>query len=760
MDIINNCNDIDNIVGSPISACRLCNQSCLSPIYEFTPQLITSFFPHPEEFSSFSPTPISIVLCSHCSLLQLYHNFSPSALYQNGSYGYRSGISNTMVSHLQSYQQDVLNHLFEPLTESDIIIDIGCNDGTTLKFYPSYTTRIGIDPTIKQFNSYYQNTNIYKFDTYFDTNIIQNPEFTNALQGKKVKIISSICMFYDLPNPLQFAKDIYSVLDEDGIWTCEQSYLLTMMKRNSIDTICHEHLEYYGLRQIKEIADLSGFSIIDVQLNDSNGGSFRIYFAKTISGRYGEAVKSMEEKVLQMLNDEIDYGLHRPETYELFVKRCFIETEKTVKFINSTNVCGNTTYIYGASTKGNCLLQFANITKELVPFAVERNPLKYGCMTSTGSFIISEDEMRTKPPNYLLVLPYHFKEEIIMRESAYLEGGGILLFPLPTFSVYTHPNVQKVLITGSNGHIADYVIERFLQHNNDKNNKTKYALFGCSKTNTNNKTNKIPTFPTIISTIDEIKPDIIIHLAGISSSIVCHENPIDSLETNGLLTAKICDYLHSNVDLHHIRFINASSSEIYKGHGTYTVKEGDTNYKHLHPYSIAKIMGHSMVDFYREKHGRAFSNAIIFTTESVKKSGNFLLHRIATFIRNYKNNVESNIKVGNLDSFRNILHTSDVANALFLISTNNRYDNYVVANTNTVLISDIVKRMFAMSGISINCNNKSEWIDEKTGSIIVYIMDKNYDDITTNIHGEVTRLYELGWKPTLTIDDIIREKIE
>jgi NDP-4-keto-2,6-dideoxyhexose 3-C-methyltransferase len=336
-------------------------------------------------------------------------------------YGYRSGISNTMRAHLKTYQEEILRKVVD-LKAGDVILDIGSNDATMLRYYDADYKRIGVDPTGKQFQQYYGNVELVP--TYFT-----KANFQEVYGETRCKVVSSISMFYDLPDPVQFAADIYDILDADGIWTCEQSYLLTMLQTNSIDTICHEHLEYYAIKQIKDIADRTGFKIIDISFNDCNGGSSRVYFAKKLSTKYTEMTIS------KILEDEA--SLTTLTIYNDFVSRVNQQVNSLKEFIMNARREGKETWIYGASTKGNCLLQYANLGEDLIQYAVERNPQKIGKMTATGIPIISEETMRSAPPAYLLVLPWHFRKEITEREQTFLREGGVLIFPFPVFDVVT-----------------------------------------------------------------------------------------------------------------------------------------------------------------------------------------------------------------------------------------------------------------------------------------------------------------------------------
>jgi GDP-mannose 4,6-dehydratase len=557
-------------------------------------------------------------------------------------------------------------------------------------------------------------------------------------------------MFYDLPDPVQFAKDIYNILDDDGIWTCEQSYIITMLRRNSIDTICHEHLEYYSLTAVKHIAELANFKIIDIKFNECNGGSFRIYFAKRFSSVFSEDT----ELISKILEDEANYGIKNAELYTNFIKNCDKEILKLNKFINTVNSSNQKMYIYGASTKGNCLLQYANIDENKIKYAVERNPSKIGKMTSTGVGIISEETMRLNPPEYLLVLPWHFRDEIIKREFDYLEKGGQLIFPFPHFEIYSKK--QKVLVTGCDGMIAKYVLDEY---------KYEYNLFGFAhETKSTNLNNNVTKFYFDIKNVDElevnlniIKPDTIVHLAGVSSSIEAFKNPISTIELNGLTITNICEIIHKNQ--WSTKLFNASSSEIYKGHITYDVKEDDHNMFHCHPYSIAKIMGHSMVEFYRNTYNLPFSNGILFTVESKYKIGNFLMRKIVDHSKIWKQTFEP-ITLGSLESYRTILHASDAAKAIKLILEQPVGDTYVVCGNERIQVLDLVLKIYALNGINIVV--KDNVLYSASNNKIVAIIEnvnKGIDMVSTDIRGTASKLHHLGWSPIFSIDDILKEII-
>jgi len=716
-----------------INNCRICDDTNLIDVIKLGKQSITSRFPKYGDFST-PKTDITLCICKNCGLLQLRETTNSNELYEH-EYGYCSGTTNTMRKHLKEYNEEIVNKIH--LNENDVVMDIGSNDSTMLQYYSKILKRIGVDPTGKQFKKYYGDIDL--IENYFT-----KENFINLYGNIKCKVISSISMFYDLPQPVQFAKDVYDCLDEDGIWTCEQSYVVSMLNTKSFDTICHEHLEYYALHQIKEIADRSNFKIIDVKFNNCNGGSFRIYFAKKSSNKYTEC----NELLNDILYNEKNLNINDPKTYIDFIKNCDIEINKLKYLINIINKNNKKLYLYGASTKGNCLLQYANIDNNMIKYAVERNLKKIGKMTSTGIEIISEETMRLNPPDYLLVLPWHFKDEIIERENIFLKNGGQLIFPLPYLDIVSLK--PKTLITGCNGHIASYLYEEIYLSN---------SLYGIGKTIINDNKNilvfDIDINDDLLENILSItKPEAIIHLAGISSSIKAFHNPYETLKTNGLVISKICDIIHKNK--WNTALINTSSSEMYKDHINYIVKEDDTNYKHLHPYSIAKIMGHSIINFYRNTYNLPFSNAILFTTESYRKNKDFLLNKVANHAKNWKI-YKQPLYLGNLDSYRNIIHAKDVVSALITI-LKNEADTYLVCNTENAKIIDIVLEIYKLVGIELIRNNNILYdIIENLPVIIIGENLKEIDKYIVNINATPEKLLNLKWHPSHSIKDIIKD---
>ncbi|RJS84113.1 methyltransferase domain-containing protein [Methanophagales archaeon] len=411
-----------------IKKCRICGNHDLIPIINLGVQALSGRFPSEDEPDP-PKAPLELVKCNNtkksdaCGLLQLKHSVSPEELYLH-SYGYRSGINQTMKLHLSDIVQRVQEIV--NLSKGDVVLDIGSNDATLLKCYEiPGLHKIGIDPAGEQFLEYYTEE-IELVSDYFNAS-----NYFSVSSDKQAKVITSIAMFYDLESPMDFVADIKKILHPEGIWILEQSYMPTMLKMNSFDTICHEHLEYYSLKQMDWMLKKHDLRIFDVEFNDINGGSFRVYVCHNKS-----IFKSNQKKIDQVVSKEENLKLDSEQPYKEFRERVFRIKDELHNFLTTEKAKGKSIYIYGASTKGNVLLQFCNIDHTLITAAADRNPKKWGRRTPiTNIPIISEEEARKAKPDYFLVLPWHFRQEFIERESDFLASGGKFIFPLPKLEI-------------------------------------------------------------------------------------------------------------------------------------------------------------------------------------------------------------------------------------------------------------------------------------------------------------------------------------
>jgi len=405
-----------------IEKCRICGNPHLEEVLDLGEQMLTGVFPRKKDLQITSG-PLHLVKCvgsaEACGLLQLQHSFDLAQMYGE-NYGYRSGLNASMVTHLKGKVEKILKQV--QLRPGDLIIDIGSNDSTTLQAYSaSGLILVGIDPSGIKFRNYYP-AHVQLIADFFSAALVKQ-----RFGSQKAKIITSFSMFYDLENPLDFMRQVYAVLEDDGIWVFEQSYMPQMLKNNSYDTVCHEHLEFYALRQIEWMARRVGFKITEVEFNAVNGGSFSVVVRKSKSG------PDVLPSVQRILNEEQEEGLETLAPYQAFAKRVEKTKQDLLGFIKTAQGKGKMVAALGASTKGNVLLQYCSLSAKDIAFVSEVNTEKYGCFTP-GSWIpiIPEDALVEKKPDYLIVLPWHFRE-FFQTQKKYQQFN--LVFPLPDLEI-------------------------------------------------------------------------------------------------------------------------------------------------------------------------------------------------------------------------------------------------------------------------------------------------------------------------------------
>ncbi len=402
--------------------CRICGGTHLEQVLDLGVQALTGVFPA-QASQRITQGPLVLVKCvggtDVCGLLQLAHSYDLGEMYGD-NYGYRSGLNQSMVRHLHGKVKKILETV--DFSGQPVVLDIGSNDGTTLGAYPEHScTRIGMDPTAAKFQEYYPAGVIIVADFF------SAARFREALSGRKARVVTSFSMFYDLERPMDFMREVVSILDDNGLWVFEQSYMPLMLERNSYDTVCHEHLEYYALKQIKWMTDRAGLKIVDVEFNDINGGSFSVTVAK-------QQAQYTEYPGLQtLLDQEVKLGLDTLVPYQEFAARTAASRVALRNFIENALTEGKRVAGLGASTKGNVLLQYCGLGKRELYAIGEVNPYKFGRLApGTLIPIVPESELLADEPDYLIVLPWHFRSFFLEK---YRLRNAKLVFPLPTLEI-------------------------------------------------------------------------------------------------------------------------------------------------------------------------------------------------------------------------------------------------------------------------------------------------------------------------------------
>ena len=395
-----------------IKKCRLCSNKKFLRIHDFGNHYVSNFVSK-NNINKGIRAPLNLIYCNNCKLLQLEHSAPQEIMYKK-FYWYRSGVTNTMKVALKDIFLKIKK--MSLLEKGDTILDIGANDGTLLKYFKnSGFTTIGCEPAKNltkelKLNSNYIINDFWKFKYLKD--------ILDKYRLKKPKVITAIGMFYDLENPSKFISDAAKSLDDDGIFVAQLMCLNSMIKQNDLGNVCHEHLEFYSYRTLKFLFENNGFKIMKIEENEINGGSYRIFCKKNIK-------KSIVYKEKTSLND-----------IKKFVKRVKENKKKCLNFLEKCQIKGENVFIYGASTKGNTLLQYYGINSKMISFAAERSPEKWGKFTiGTGIKIISEKKARNLNPNYFFVMPYGFIKEFIVREKKWLRNGGKFILPYPNFRI-------------------------------------------------------------------------------------------------------------------------------------------------------------------------------------------------------------------------------------------------------------------------------------------------------------------------------------
>jgi len=411
-----------------ITACRVCGNPALRTLLDLGVMELTGVFPRTPR-APLTRGPLHLVQCDPgasaeaCGLVQLRQSYDASEMY-GANYGYRSSLNASMARHLAGIAERLKGLV--SLARNDVVVDIGSNDGTLLGcFDPGGPLLVGIDPTAEKFRRFYRD-DIQTIPEFFSADLLRS-----RYGPRKAKLVTSISMFYDLEQPLSFMEQVRDILTDDGVWCLEQSYLPAMLRQNSYDTICHEHLEYYALKQIRWMCDRAGLEIIDVFFSDANGGSFAVTLARTGSGVHRDA-----GAISAHLASEAALDLDGMGIFNDFRGRIEERKSRLLALLDGIRASAGSVMGYGASTKGNVLLQYCGIGPERLPCIAEINEDKFGCYTpGTAIPIVSDAEARARKPDYFLVLPWHLRAAVLEREREFLAAGGRLIFPLPEVEI-------------------------------------------------------------------------------------------------------------------------------------------------------------------------------------------------------------------------------------------------------------------------------------------------------------------------------------
>jgi len=415
------------VSATKIEKCRVCGNTDLIPCIDIGEQYLSAVFPTDTNYREVAQKyPLDIVMCrkkddgTTCGLVQLGHKLDLTAMYD--AYPYTSSTNSSMKGILEDVAKSGMAQ--QNIAEGDVILDIGGNDGTLLSFFKESGCKlVNIDPA-QNVASLLDSPNFTHVREFFTADAF------NRVSSKKAKLVFSIAMFYHLNEPMKLAQDVANCLDDDGVWIIQMAYLPAMIRTNMYDNIVHEHAGYYATQHMMWAMDHLGLEVFDVLENDVYGGSFRV-FVKKKGARFAPT-----DRLKALLEKELTEGLFDPETYHAFMRRVEKTRDDLLALLKQIKNEGKTVWIYGASTKGNTILQYCGITKDDIAAAADANPFKVGKYIIGADIPIkSEDEMHVAKPDYLLALPYSFVDGFMKREADLIAHGTKFIVPLPDVKV-------------------------------------------------------------------------------------------------------------------------------------------------------------------------------------------------------------------------------------------------------------------------------------------------------------------------------------
>ena len=403
-----------------LKKCRNCRSHDLKKLFSLGNQSFTGKFIKKSE--NVKKAFINLAICRKCKLVQLKNKYNLKYMY-GPDYGYRTGINKTMTNHVR----DVTKYLskISKLKNNDHVLDIASNDGTLLNFYNKKIVTFGIDPILKKYKNHYNRIDFFSND-FFSKKIVLSKT------KKKFKIITALSVFYDLTDPNKFLRDVHDLLHDDGFFFLEFADLASLIEFNMFDTICHEHAEYYSTQVLINMFNKNNLKLITINQTNINGRSKQYLLTKSNS-----KIRVNEKKIKKIIDHEKKLKLDDYSTYKKFFRKINVLKNKLNIFINKQIKLNKIIHGYGASTKGNTLLQFYKTNHKKIEYIADRNPDKFGLKTpGTNIEIVSEEVSRSYNPDYYLVLPWHFKDEILRREKKIRKKGTKFIFPLPSIKIY------------------------------------------------------------------------------------------------------------------------------------------------------------------------------------------------------------------------------------------------------------------------------------------------------------------------------------
>ena len=705
--------------------CRVCGSENLTPLFSLGNLHISTFVNNPTE--SIGKAPLELMWCEKCTLVQLKHT-APQELMYSKHYWYHSGLNKIIVEDLRKIVEVASNMV--DLREGDIVLDIGANDGTLLRFYPSRYVRVGCEPATNLIDDMkkYCDIAINDFWTY--------ENYKNVVGERKAKIITAIGMFYDMEDPNQFIRDSAEALEEDGIFIAQLMTSKKMLEQNDIGNICHEHIEYYSYESLKYLFEKNGLEIFKVEENSINGGSYRLFARKYKTGsiHYPEEITK--------------------ENYLEFAKKIDESKQDCLNFLRELGKQGKKIYGYGASTKGNTILQYYGIGTDLIKGIAEISEEKFGKYTvGTGIPIIEEEKVK-KDADYLLVLPYAFKDSFIEKEQEWIKNGGKFIFVVPKLEIYPKENPEqkkKALILGITGQDGSYLAELLLEKGYEVHGMIRKSATGNTK-NIKHIMDKIVlhkgnlTDPvSIYKIIDDVRPEEIYNEADQDHVSWSFNMAGYSYDVTGAAVGKILEII-KQIDPK-IKYFQPLSSNIF-GIPTETPQTEETKVRPQSPYACGKVLAQVLCKYYRDVYGMFISTAIFYNHESPRRIDEYVTRKITRAAVKISKGLQKKLYLGDLSTRVDFGYAKEYMETAWNIMQLNKPDDFIICTGETHSVQEFLEEAFKQ--VRLNA-----------GDYVKY--DKQFDrpGKTGDLVGDYSKATRaFGFTPKVKFKEIVRMLIE
>lgn len=728
------------------TTCRVCYSPRLTPLFSLGTQFVNDF-PTKENADQEIQAPLEMVFCENCTLAQLKHTAPQELLYRR-FYWYKSGVTETMKTALRDITKTAEERFH--LQSGDVALDIGSNDGTLLRTYrvPGLIT-IGVEPAKnlaeegKKGITHFIN-DFWSIATY------------HRIVKKKAKIITAIGMFYDMEDPNQFVRDAAQALAENGVFLAQLMCSKNMLDNNDVSNICHEHLEYYSFRSLECLFNKNGLEFFDVETNEVNGKSYRL-FAKKI-GAGVPPPPGAQERILAVQKDEKDLETKQP--YLDFFERIEEQKRRCVHFIKQELARGKKIWVYGASTKGNVILQYYGLDHTMITAAAERSSWKFGRYTVGSKIpIVSEEEARVANPDYFLVLPYAFFNEMFEREKEWLEGGGQFLVPLPEFDVVNRKGgtcaasrrQKRALILGITGQDGSYLAEILLEKG--------YAVHGLVRRSATGNTRNIRhlldkihlhkgdllDITSLYRVIQEIRPDEIYNEADQDHIAWSWDLVGYSMDITGAAVGRILEIIRQINPK--IKYFQPVSSNIF-GQAAQNPQTEETPFRPQSPYACAKVLAFVTARYYRDVFGLFVSTGIFYNHESPRRTEECVTRKITKAAAKIKLGLQKKISLGNMDVQIDWGWAKEFMEAAWRMMQLDKPDDFIICTGEVHSIREFVEEAFRQVGL-----NAEDYVE----------IDPNLarPGNTSVLVGDLSKAKRVfGFNPQCKFKDIVKRMVE